>query len=67
MVFHNPVLLNESIKGLNIKPNGVYVDATFGGGGHSKLILEHLDDGQLFAFDQDQVTQDNILSDNRFK
>tara|TARA_B100001540_G_scaffold84997_1_gene76563 strand:- start:5 stop:901 length:897 start_codon:yes stop_codon:yes gene_type:complete len=67
MPFHNPVLLNESIKGLNIKPNGVYVDATFGGGGHSKLILEHLDDGQLFAFDQDQVTQDNILSDNRFK
>ena len=45
----------------------MYVDATFGGGGHSKLILEHLDDGQLFAFDQDQVTQDNILSDNRFK
>ncbi len=67
MTFHNPVLLNESIKGLNIKPNGVYVDATFGGGGHSRLILEHLDDGQLFAFDQDQVTQDNILSDNRFK
>ncbi len=67
MPFHNPVLLNESIKGLNIKPNGVYVDATFGGGGHSKLILEHLDDGHLFAFDQDQVTQDNILSDNRFK
>ena len=67
MTFHNPVLLNESIKGLNIKPNGVYVDVTFGGGGHSRLILEHLDDGQLFAFDQDQVTEDNTLIDNRFK
>ena len=43
MGYHNPVLLNECIEGLNIKPEGIYVDVTFGGGGHSKLILKHLD------------------------
>ena len=53
MEYHNPVLLNESSEGLNIKPTGIYVDVTFGGGGHSKLILENLKGGKLFAFDQD--------------
>ena len=52
--FHEPVLLSDSIKGLNIKPNGVYVDLTFGGGGHSKEIFKNLKDGYLIAFDQDE-------------
>ena len=52
--FHEPVLLSDSIKGLNIKPDGVYVDLTFGGGGHSKEIFKKLKDGYLIAFDQDQ-------------
>ena len=52
--FHEPVLLRDSIKGLNIKPNGVYVDLTFGGGGHSKEIFKNLKDGYLIAFDQDE-------------
>ena len=50
---HNSVLLNESIKGLNIKPDGIYVDATLGGGGHSLEILKKLTTGHLYAFDQD--------------
>jgi acetylornithine/succinyldiaminopimelate/putrescine aminotransferase len=51
-MYHNPVLLDESVKGLQIKPNGVYVDVTFGGGGHSQKILEQLDErGKLFAFE----------------
>ena len=50
---HISVLLNESIEGLNIKPNGIYVDATLGGGGHSLEILKKLDKGHLYAFDQD--------------
>ena len=55
MEYHNPVLLKESVDGLNIKPDGVYVDVTFGGGGHSKEILSRLSDkGRLFAFDQDE-------------
>ena len=53
MTYHKPVLLNESIKGLDIKPNGIYVDVTFGGGGHSKEILKNLKGGFLYAFDQD--------------
>ena len=54
MEYHNPVLLKESVDGLNINPDGVYVDVTFGGGGHSKEILKRLGDkGKLFAFDQD--------------
>ena len=54
MKYHVPVLLNESIKGLSIKPEGIYVDLTFGGGGHSKLILEKLSKkGKLFSFDTD--------------
>ena len=52
--YHNPVMLNECIEGLNINPDGIYVDVTFGGGGHSKEILKHLDKGHLYAFDQDK-------------
>ncbi len=67
MEYHNPVLLNESIDGLNIKPNGVYVDVTFGGGGHSKEILNRLGkEGKLFGFDQDEDAQRNNIDDERF-
>ena len=67
MSYHNPVLLNECIQGLNIKENGVYVDVTFGGGGHSKEILNQLGpDGKLFGFDQDKDAQQNSIKDNRF-
>ena len=67
MEYHNPVLLDECISGLNIKPEGVYVDATFGGGGHSESILSKLNGGKLFAFDQDNSVKDNSLSDPGFK
>ena len=53
MTYHKPVLLQESIEALNIKKNGIYVDATYGGGGHSKMILKKMNGGKLFAFDQD--------------
>ncbi|OBQ54759.1 16S rRNA (cytosine(1402)-N(4))-methyltransferase RsmH [Tamlana sp. s12] len=67
MEYHNPVLLKESVDGLNIKPDGVYVDVTFGGGGHSKEILSRLNDqGKLFAFDQDADALENALEDSRF-
>ncbi|MCF6180672.1 16S rRNA (cytosine(1402)-N(4))-methyltransferase RsmH [Lutibacter sp.] len=67
MNYHNPVLLKESIDGLAIKPNGIYVDVTFGGGGHSKEILKYLNrDGKLFAFDQDEDAKQNSLEDERF-
>lgn len=67
MKYHNPVLLKESIDGLAIKPDGVYVDVTFGGGGHSKEILKRLNkDGKLFAFDQDEDAIENIIDDDRF-
>jgi len=67
MEYHNPVLLKESVDGLNIKPNGVYVDVTFGGGGHSKEILSRLNkDGKLLAFDQDDDAKLNIIDDERF-
>ena len=67
MSYHNPVLLNECIQGLNIKENGVYVDVTFGGGGHSKEILNQLGpDGKLFGFDQDKDAQQNSIDDDRF-
>ena len=67
MEYHNPVLLKESIDGLNIKPNGIYVDVTFGGGGHSKEILSRLNkSGKLFAFDQDEDAKRNIIDDDRF-
>ena len=52
--YHNPVMLYECIEGLNIDPDGIYVDVTFGGGGHSKEILKHLEKGHLYAFDQDK-------------
>jgi len=67
MEYHNPVLLNECIEGLNIKPTGIYVDVTFGGGGHSKLILKNLKGGKLFAFDQDENAHKNALQEDGFK
>lgn len=67
MEYHNPVLLKETVDGLNIKPDGVYVDVTFGGGGHSKEILRRLGpNGKLFGFDQDEDAQANALPDERF-
>lgn len=57
--YHVPVLLDACIKGLQIKKDGTYVDVTFGGGGHSKAILEHLDEGKLFSFDQDPDAKQN--------
>ena len=67
MEYHNPVLLNECIEGLNIKPKGIYIDVTFGGGGHSKLILKNLDGGKLYAFDQDENAHQNALKGDGFK
>ena len=66
MAYHVPVLLHESIEGLEIKPNGTYVDLTFGGGGHSTEILKHLKKGRLFAFDQDEEALANAIDDKRF-
>lgn len=67
MEYHNPVLLKETVDGLNIKPDGVYVDVTFGGGGHSKEILKRLGEGgKLFAFDQDLDALENTIDDSRF-
>ncbi|MBT8299278.1 MAG: 16S rRNA (cytosine(1402)-N(4))-methyltransferase RsmH [Maribacter sp.] len=67
MKYHNPVLLKESVDGLNIKEDGVYVDVTYGGGGHSKEILKRLGPkGKLFAFDQDEDALLNALDDERF-
>ncbi|MCL6268062.1 16S rRNA (cytosine(1402)-N(4))-methyltransferase RsmH [Flagellimonas myxillae] len=66
--YHDPVLLQESVDGLNIKENGVYVDVTFGGGGHSKEILKRLgNEGKLFAFDQDEDALANAIDDERFQ
>ena len=67
MTYHKAVLLTECIEGLNIKPNGIYVDVTFGGGSHSREILKHLVDGKLFAFDRDDDVLDNIPNDKKFK
>jgi 16S rRNA (cytosine1402-N4)-methyltransferase len=65
--YHVPVLLNESIDGLAIKPDGIYVDVTFGGGGHSKEILRRLGKkGHLYSFDQDPDAEKNIVNDDRF-
>lgn len=64
--YHQPVLLNESIEGLSIQPNGIFVDVTFGGGGHSRAILKQLKNGKLIAFDQDTDAQKNIINDKRF-
>jgi 16S rRNA (cytosine1402-N4)-methyltransferase len=66
MEYHNPVLLKECIEGLNIDPAGIYVDVTFGGGGHSREILKHLTTGKLFAFDQDEDAVKNKINDERF-
>lgn len=63
--YHIPVLLKESVDGLNIDPSGVYVDVTFGAGGHSKEILKRLKKGKLVAFDQDLDSKENILDDAR--
>ncbi|MEQ8476205.1 16S rRNA (cytosine(1402)-N(4))-methyltransferase RsmH [Fulvivirga sp.] len=66
--YHQPVMLQECIEGLNIKPNGLYVDLTFGGGGHSKEILKHLESGHLYGFDQDKDAVKNAegLDPNKF-
>ncbi len=67
MDYHNPVLLKETVDGLNIKPDGIYVDVTFGGGGHSREILQRLGpNGKLFGFDQDEDAFENALKDERF-
>jgi 16S rRNA (cytosine1402-N4)-methyltransferase len=67
MSYHNAVLLKETVDGLDIKPDGVYVDVTFGGGGHSKEILKRLGpNGKLFAFDQDEDAVANAIDDGRF-
>ena len=66
--YHNPVLLKESVDGLQVKEDGIYVDVTFGGGGHSREILERLgEEGQLIAFDQDEDALQNTIDDPRFR
>ena len=65
-MYHNPVMLDECIKGLNINPEGTYADVTFGGGGHSRAILERLTTGHLYAFDQDEDAAKNAFDDPRF-
>lgn len=65
MEYHKPVLLKECIDGLNINPSGIYVDVTYGGGGHSKEILKHLTTGRLYAFDQDEDAGKNKVNDDR--
>ncbi len=64
--YHIPVLLQPCIDGLDINPDGVYVDLTFGGGGHSKEILNRLDTGHLYGFDQDEDALRNVPDDSRF-
>lgn len=65
--YHVPVLLKETVEGLNIRPDGVYVDVTFGGGGHSREIMSHLSaEGHLYSFDQDADAMQNIWQDSRF-
>ena len=67
-MYHNPVLLDESVKGLKIIPDGTYIDVTYGGGGHSKVILQKLGPkGRLIAFDQDRDAHKNKIEDNRLK
>ena len=65
MFYHVPALLEESIRGLNIRPGGIYVDVTFGGGGHSMEILQRLGKGKLIAFDQDEDAKRNVPDDKR--
>jgi 16S rRNA (cytosine1402-N4)-methyltransferase len=64
--YHIPVMLNQCIEGLLIRPDGIYVDATFGGGGHSREIVNHLTTGKLYAFDQDEDAERNVFHDDRF-
>lgn len=66
--YHNPVMVEEVLEGLNINPNGIYVDLTFGGGGHSKKILDKLNKGHLYAFDQDNDAENKAgeITDTRF-
>jgi 16S rRNA (cytosine1402-N4)-methyltransferase len=67
MTYHNPALAKECMEGLDIQPDGIYVDVTFGGGGHSQLILNELgENGQLQAFDQDEDALQNLIDDDRF-
>ena len=66
-LYHIPVLLNPSVDGLNIHPNGDYVDVTFGGGGHSSLIVSKLDSGKLYAFDQDEDAWKNSIDSENFE
>jgi 16S rRNA (cytosine1402-N4)-methyltransferase len=66
MMYHIPVLLNECIEGLNIHPGGIYVDVTFGSGGHSREILGKLTSGRLIAFDRDSDANQNLIEDDRF-
>ena len=65
-MYHDPVMLKECIEGLNINPEGIYADVTFGGGGHSRAILERLTTGHLYAFDQDEDAEANAFDDERF-
>ncbi|MCR5014144.1 MAG: 16S rRNA (cytosine(1402)-N(4))-methyltransferase RsmH [Bacteroidales bacterium] len=65
-MYHIPVLLNECMDGLNINPEGAYADVTFGGGGHSRAIMERLTTGHLYAFDQDEDAARNVIDDERF-
>lgn len=64
-MYHNAVLLKEAVAGLNVKENGIYVDVTFGGGGHAREILKHLGNGKLYAFDQDNDAAQNLPNDER--
>lgn len=65
--YHIPVLLHESIEGMNLQPGGIYVDVTFGGGGHSKEILQQMDSSaRLYSFDQDEDAEKNVVNDKRF-
>jgi 16S rRNA (cytosine1402-N4)-methyltransferase len=64
--YHIPVMLNQCIEGLLMRPDGIYVDATFGGGGHSREIVNHLTTGKLYAFDQDEDAERNVFHDDRF-
>ena len=65
-MYHTPVLLQQAVDGLRIRPGGVYVDATFGGGGHARAILDRMAEGKLYGFDQDKDASDNVIDDERF-